>query len=120
MMFSRYGDEFTVFELKELLKSRNLSTADVKAELIARLYEDHPSGQRMGIFHRSDDVTGSEGAGRESNRPCISANNQAVQDNRKLDFLRREKCRFNGEGIGSYKTRAYVDPMRKPSRYARE
>ncbi|KAG7196371.1 hypothetical protein KM043_016627 [Ampulex compressa] len=47
----------------------------------------------MGIFHRGDGVTGSEGAGEESNSPCIFAkNNQAVQDNRELDFLRRENA----------------------------
>ena len=50
--------EYTVSELKEILRSRGLSTTGVKAELIARLYEKDPGGGGGGV-----DAVASAGSG---------------------------------------------------------
>lgn len=43
-MVERNPNDFTVSELKEVLRGMGLSTSDIKSELIARIFEKDPSG----------------------------------------------------------------------------
>ncbi|KYN09603.1 hypothetical protein ALC57_18275 [Trachymyrmex cornetzi] len=79
-------NEFTVLQLKEKLRQLNLSTNGNKAELIARLHQNDPTGQWIDeIEADTNKATEEEGGGATANP------NDNVSAGRELEFARKER-----------------------------
>ncbi|XP_029171737.1 uncharacterized protein LOC114941060 [Nylanderia fulva] len=102
----RDPDRFTVVALKELLAARGLSTAGTKAELIARLMEDDPSGAWMdgqdecgdgGEDSQQREVAGAASAQSASSRQqreaagAASAQPASSRQQREVELHKRER-----------------------------
>ncbi|KAK2578133.1 hypothetical protein KPH14_012596 [Odynerus spinipes] len=88
-MFTKGADDFTVVELKEILRQCGLNTSGAKAELIARLYDHDPSGRWLSVGDAEEGAVGGTNVDKSAS--------DGVQSLRELELLRREKARMERE-----------------------
>ncbi|KAK2575252.1 hypothetical protein KPH14_012703, partial [Odynerus spinipes] len=84
-MSSKNPTDFTVAQLKELLRERGLVTSGSKADLIGRMIEADPSGEWMKTY-ATDEV-----------ETAVNAENAPSGDATEITFLRRETEFFRRE-----------------------
>lgn len=82
---ARNPNIFTVLELKDMLKRRNLMTTGKKSELIARLMFHDSAGEWTGVR----DSAVSEGTGVVSESSSVAIESSHVQ--REMELAKREK-----------------------------